>query len=91
VAEQGALKSAVTAYDNFEQVDSVKAQRVEDNSVFHSVTTGELIQGADIPPGGLRQDMLNSKVRLGLEDVLLASGNKDDEIECEVSSSVFIS
>ena len=57
VAQRGALLCSVTAYDNFEQMEGVKAQCVDENSMFHSVTTGVQLEGMDIPQGGLQQDM----------------------------------
>jgi hypothetical protein len=55
---------SVTVYDNFEQMEGVKEQRIEDNSVFHSITTAEVFHGREIPDGGLTQSMLNTKARL---------------------------
>ena len=74
-------------YDNFEQVERVKSQCLENNSTFFSVTTGEVLQGVDIPPGGLRQDMFDKTVQLGINDVLFTPGNKNDELENDVSES----
>src|SRR3954454_6534067 len=88
VASQGASEGAVTTYDNFEQVENVKAQRVDDNSSFHSVTTRELLRGADIPPGGLRQEMLDSGVRLTINECLFTPGNRPDELENQVSFQI---
>jgi hypothetical protein len=85
VAETGCCSDdAVTAYDNFEQVEGVKEQRVEGNDRFHSVTTGEVIRGIDIPPGGLRQEMLDPRVELRAGDIFFASGNLQDTIEYQV-------
>jgi len=75
LAAAGKLDSAITAYDNFEQIEGVKEQRVENQSKFYSVTTGKLVQGIEIPPGGLRQDMLSPQVKLRARDVLFAPGN----------------
>ena len=49
----GQSDTSVTAYDNFELMEGVKEQRVDHQSTFHSVTTGQVIQGIEIPPGGL--------------------------------------
>jgi hypothetical protein len=87
VASMGSSEWAVTAYDNFEQVEGVKSQRLEDNSTFFSVTTGEVLRGMDIPPGGLQQDMFDKTVQLGIKDVLFTPGNKNDELEKDVSKS----
>jgi hypothetical protein len=84
VAEAGHSDNAVTAYDNFEQMEGVKEQRVEGNDKFHSVTTGEVIQGIDIPPGGLQQEMLNPRVELRASDIFFAPGNSQDTIEHQV-------
>ena len=88
VASQGASEGAVTTYDNFEQVENVKTQQVDDNSSFHSVTTGKLLRGADIPPGGLWQEMLDPGVRLTINECLFTPGNRPDELENQVSFQI---
>jgi len=85
----GQSESAVTAYDNFEQVESIKSQRLGENSAFNSVTTGELVEGADIPAGGLRQDMLGN-APLTLDQALRNPGNSLDEIELQVGYAQYI-
>src|SRR5947207_15702231 len=57
-ADQSEL--AVTAYDNFEQVKSIKSQRLDDNNIFHSVTTEKLMKDADISADDLTQNMLRN-------------------------------
>ena len=85
IAERSASLCHVTAYDNFEQVEGVKAQRTDDNSTFHSVTTGVQLEGVDIPQGGLRQDMFDTRVRVSVGDVLFSPGNMDTDVEHQVS------
>jgi len=85
VAERGASLRHITAYDNFEQVEGIEAQRVDDNSTFHSVTTGIQLEGVDIPQGGLRQDMFDTRVRVNVKDILFCPGNMDTGIEHQVS------
>jgi hypothetical protein len=75
---------AVTAYDNFEVMESVKEQRLDHQRTFHSVTTGQVIEGIEIPPGGLRQNMLDPQAKLCAHHVLQAPGNQDDEIHRQV-------
>ena len=75
---------SVTVYDNFEQMEGVKEQRIEDNSVFHSITTAEVFHGREIPDGGLTQSMLNKKARLEPTKVILAPGNSWDDIQRQV-------
>ena len=87
IAEQGALLCSVTAYDNFEQMEGMKAQHVDKNSMFHSVTTGVQLEGMDIPQGGLWQDMCDKRVKLSVKDVLFSPGNMDNDIEHQVSSN----
>lgn len=65
-------------------MEGVKEQRVDHQGTFHSVTTGQVIQGIEIPPGGLRQDMLNPEVEICASDILLAPGNRDDNINHQV-------
>ncbi len=84
VERMGQSNVAVTAYDNFEVMEGVKEQRVDHQGTFHSVTTGQVIQGIEIPPGGLRQDMLNPEVEICASDILLAPGNRDDNINHQV-------
>jgi len=45
VKGMGQSDASVTAYDNFELMEGVKEQRVDHQSTFHSVTTGQVIQG----------------------------------------------
>ena len=87
IAEWGALLCSVTAYDNFEQMEGMKAQCVNVNSMFHSVTTGIQLEGMDIPQGVLQQDMCDKQVKLGVKDVLCSPGNMDNDIEHQVSSN----
>lgn len=91
VALAGGSLDAVTAYDNFEQVEGVKEQRLDDNSTFRSVTTGEVVQGRCIPPGGLVQNMLDPQVQLNINDVLFAPGNMIDDTESQVRSTLLYS
>ncbi|KAF5122360.1 hypothetical protein E5D57_002265 [Metarhizium anisopliae] len=85
VAARGQQPTVITAYDNFEQMEHVKEQRVDNQSSFHSVTTGQLIQGIEMPEGGLLQSMLNPTTKLQLEDIFLSPGNQRDAIEVEIS------
>jgi hypothetical protein len=87
VERMGQRDDTVTAYDNFEIMESVKEQRVDHQNSFHSVTTGQVIQGIEIPPGGLRQDMLGPQVTLSASDVFLAPGNRDDDHNRQVCAN----
>ncbi|KAF5134279.1 hypothetical protein E5D57_004912 [Metarhizium anisopliae] len=87
VAARGQQPTVITAYDNFEQMEHVKEQRVDNQSSFHSVTTGQLIQGIEMPEGGLLQSMLNPTTKLQLEDIFLSPGNQRDAIEVEMRHS----
>jgi hypothetical protein len=84
VKDMGQGDASVTAYDNFEIMEGVKEQRVDHQGTFHSVTTGQVIQGIEIPPGGLRQGMLDPQATICASDVFLAPGNQDDDIERQV-------
>ncbi|KAH6974697.1 hypothetical protein EDB80DRAFT_693140 [Ilyonectria destructans] len=81
----GQSDESVTSYDNFEVMEGVKEQRVDHQGTFHSVTTGQVIQGIEIPSGGLRQDMLDSRAEICASDVFLAPGNRDDDINRQIS------
>lgn len=87
VAAMGQSDASVTAYDNFEQTEGVKEQRLDHQGAFHSVTTGLMLQGLEIPSGGLRQNMLNPQATLHATAIFLAPGNQDDAIERQVSQS----
>jgi hypothetical protein len=85
VAQMGQSPNAITAYDNFEQMEGVQEQRVDDNSVFHSITTGKVFEGIEMPVGGLRQDMLDSKRQLQVCDVVFSPGNRPDSTHDQVN------
>jgi hypothetical protein len=87
--QAGQSEAVVTAYDNFEQVENIKSQRLDENSTFQSVTTGELVEGADIPAGGLRQDMLGN-APLTLDQALRNPGNRHDEMELQVGYTQYV-
>lgn len=70
--------------NKFVRMDGVKEQRLDKQTTFHSVTTGQVIQGIEIPPGGLQQDMLDSQATICASDVFLAPGNRDDDIQHQV-------
>lgn len=84
ISAAASSSDSVTVYDNFEQMEGVKEQRIEDNSVFHSITTAEVFHGREIPDGGLTQSMLNTKARLEPTKVILAPGNSWDDIQRQV-------
>ena len=77
--------ACVTAYDNFEQMEGVKEQRIDHQATFHSVTTGQVLQGIEMPSSGLRQHMLNPQVELRAIEIFVSPGNQDDDIEHQVS------
>ncbi|KAI9848989.1 MAG: hypothetical protein M1837_005880 [Sclerophora amabilis] len=81
----GQADDSISVYDNFEQTDRVWEQQINDNSEFHSVTTGEVIAGREMPSGGLRQDMLDPTVRISREDVVFSEGNYRDETLIQIS------
>ena len=72
-------------YDNFEQIEEVKEQWLNHQGSFHSVTTSQVIQGLEMPSGGLRQDMLDLSVELRAGSILFAPENIDDNLEHQVS------
>jgi hypothetical protein len=78
VRDIGSTPTCVTAYDNFEQTFGVKGQRIDDNSEFHSVTTGEVLQGREMPPGGLTQAMLRPHFSLKASHLGRGPGMKLD-------------
>ena len=53
IATTDSSHNAVMAYDNFEQVEGVQEQHLDDNQVMHSVTMGEVMRGQCISVGGL--------------------------------------
>ena len=84
VAAKGQEPTVVTAYDNFEQMEHVKKQRVDNENSFHSVTTGQLIQGIEMPAGWLRQSMLDPNICLYPTDIFNSPGNRYDDVEVKV-------
>jgi hypothetical protein len=84
IKEMGQSEASVTAYDNFEVMESVKEQRLDHQSTFHSVTTGQVIQGIEMPLRGLQQDMLDPQARICSSDIFLAPGNQDDDVEHQI-------
>lgn len=64
----------VSQYDNLEQLQGVRHQRIDNEKETMSVTTGYAIQGADIPDNGLTQSMLNYTTPLDPADVMDAPG-----------------
>jgi len=85
VTAMGQDGACVTAYDNFEQMEGVKEQRIDHQATFHSVTTGQVLQGIEIPSSSLRQHMLNPQVELRAIEIFISPGNQDDDIEHQVS------
>ncbi|KAI9747215.1 MAG: hypothetical protein M4579_007504 [Chaenotheca gracillima] len=86
VRELGRMPDSFTVYDNFEQTMGVKEQQLGSNSEFHSVTTGLVIKDREMPPEGLRQDMLKPTVRLQARDIYLADGNQMDNVHLNFSN-----
>ncbi|KAI9769892.1 MAG: hypothetical protein M1839_003558 [Geoglossum umbratile] len=86
IAHAGSAEDSITAYDNFEQTMGIKEQQIGDNSEFSSVTTDEVIQGRNIPHGGLNQDMVDSEVELSISDIIFAPGNSTGGIQAEISN-----
>ncbi|KAI9778091.1 MAG: hypothetical protein M1839_008395 [Geoglossum umbratile] len=85
IAITGSSQDAVTAYDNFEQVEGVQEQCLDDNQVMHSVTMDGVMRGSCIPTGELAQGMLNPQVKLTVDDVMWANGNMVDDTERLIS------
>jgi len=81
----GQRDASVTAYDNFEVMEGIKEQWVDHQSTFHSVMTGQVIQGIEMPPGRLWQNMLDLQATICASDIFLAPGNQDDDIQHQVS------
>ena len=81
----GQSDASVTAYDNFEQTEGVKEQRFDNQGAFRSITTGQVLQGFEIPSGGLRQEMLDPHAALSATAIFQAPGNQNDAIERQVS------
>jgi hypothetical protein len=84
IATLGSCPESVTAYDNFEQSLGVKGQRLGENGEFHSVTTGEVLLGREMPPGGLFRNMFKRFVPLRSPQLFCAPGSKKDATEAQV-------
>jgi hypothetical protein len=87
VGKLGQGEYSVTAYDNFEVAEGVKEQRIDHQGTFHSVTTGQVLQGIEMPLGGLQQDMLNPHATITASDIFQAPGNQDDDVHRQVCIS----
>jgi hypothetical protein len=74
------------AYDNFQYYQRVGAERLGEFDDLRQYTTGKFYLGADMPEGGLRQDMLNPSVSLNDVDILDAQGNHYDYIQKQISN-----
>ena len=70
----GRRPTAVVVYDNLEQMQGVRHQRLEQNSKMISVTTGLVIEGIHIPEKGLKAKMLDYDKQLRHLDVVMAPG-----------------
>ena len=90
VTAMGQDGACVTAYDNFEQIEGVKEQRIDHQATFHSVTTGQVLQGIEMSSSGLQQHMLNLQVELQTIEIFISPGNQDDSIERQVSLHIQI-
>ena len=66
-------------------MEGVKEQRIDHQATFHSVTTGQVLQGIEMLSSGLRQHMLNPQVELRAIEIFVSPGNQDDDIEHQVS------
>ena len=84
VRDIGSTPTCITAYDNFEQTFGVKGQRIDDNSEFYSVTTGEVLHGREMPPGGLTQSMLHPNFSLKASHLARGPGMKLDRARKQV-------
>ena len=71
--------NAVVVYDNLEQMQGVRHQRLEHNSKMISITTGLVIQGIRIPINGLKTTMLDYKRKLLTSDCIFSPGLDTDD------------
>ena len=90
IKDIGKKPSAVLQYDNLEQLQRVKEQRLDSNDKHMSVTTGYLIEGTRIPPDGLRSSMIDYNVPLEVSDVLEAPGVKKESREIKQVKSFLL-
>ena len=74
------------AYDNFQYYQRVGAGRLGEFDDLRQYTTGKFYLGADMPEGGLRQDMLNPNIFLNDVNILDAQGNHYDDIQKQISN-----
>ena len=78
------------AYDNFQYYQRVGAGRLGEFDDLRQYTTGKFYLGADMPEGGLRQDMLNPNIFLNDVNILDAQGNHYDDIQKQISNFFII-
>ncbi|KAN0083278.1 hypothetical protein V8E54_002366 [Elaphomyces granulatus] len=74
------------AYDNFQYYQRVGAERLGEFDDLRQYTTGKFYLGADMPEGGLRQDMLSPSIFLNDVNILDAQGNHYDDIQKQISN-----
>ena len=67
------------AYDNCELTIGVQEQSLNHQQKLHSITTGCIVPGRDFPPEGLWQSMINPRIKLKIEDIIFADGNREDD------------
>ena len=65
VAARGQQPTVITAYDNFEQMEHVKEQRVDNQSSFHSVTTCHTWRWQQPPAGVTVQQTVTPRLSIG--------------------------
>ena len=69
IREIGRRPTAIIHYDNLEQLQRVRDQRVDSNDKHMSVTTGYVIQGVCIKDEGLKSAMMDYNQPLALHDI----------------------
>lgn len=68
--ELGLAGDFIVVWDNFEQIMSVKDQRMDNQKEFFSVTTAQILKPTWMPDGGLRQTMFDRSVKLNWMDIV---------------------
>lgn len=71
-------------WDNYDYNQGVRHQTLSEQSTHVSATTGKICIANELPPGGLRANMLRPQVLLKRRDVLLAPGNEEDLLMSQI-------
>ena len=86
ILQLGQRPDRITAWDNFEVNERIKHETFVRQSKFHSVTTGQVLKGREIPSGGLLKSWYNPHAPLDWERYLLSIGPCRDSLSDDITT-----